>query len=182
LDGNARLTLADRERLIGYLEGTGRSILVEPEALLTTTPKVPGLDGRKMSKSYGNTIGLREDPDSVVKKIKTMQTDPARVRRADPGDPEKCPAWQLHKIYSDADTLEWVQEGCRTAGIGCLDCKKRLADAVVAEITVIRERGREFEQNRDLVRGIIAEGCERARDVARQTLEEVHQAMGMIYR
>lgn len=182
LDGNARLTLADRERLIGYLEGTGRSILVEPEALLTTTPKVPGLDGRKMSKSYGNTIGLREDPDSVVKKIKTMQTDPARVRRADPGDPEKCPAWQLHKIYSDADTLEWVQEGCRTAGIGCLDCKKRLADAVVAEITVIRERGREFEQNRDLVRGIIAEGCERARDVARQTLEEVHQAMGMNYR
>jgi len=182
LDGNARLTLADRERLIGYLEGTGRSILVEPEALLTTTPKVPGLDGRKMSKSYGNTIGLREDPDSVVKKIKTMQTDPARVRRTDPGDPEKCPAWQLHKIYSDADTLEWVQEGCRTAGIGCLDCKKRLADAVVAEITVIRERGREFEQNRDLVRGIIAEGCERARDVARQTLEEVHQAMGMIYR
>jgi len=182
LDGNARLTLADRERLIGYLEGTGRSILVEPEALLTTTPKVPGLDGRKMSKSYGNTIGLREDPDSVVKKIKTMQTDTARVRRADPGDPEKCPAWQLHKIYSDADTLEWVQEGCRTAGIGCLDCKKRLADAVVAEITVIRERGREFEQNRDLVRGIIAEGCERARDVARQTLEEVHQAMGMIYR
>lgn len=182
LDGNARLTLADRERLLGFLEGTGRSILVEPEALLTATPKVPGLDGRKMSKSYGNTIGLRENPDEVAKKIKTMQTDPARVRRTDPGDPEKCPVWHLHKIYSDADTQAWVQQGCRSAGIGCLDCKKRLSDAVVAEISAIRERAQEFEQNRDLVRGIIADGCERARDVARQTLEEVHQAMGMNYR
>lgn len=182
LDGNARLTFADRERLIGYLEGTGRSILVEPEAMLTTTPKVPGLDGRKMSKSYGNTIGIREDPDSVANKLKTMQTDPARVRRTDPGDPEKCPVWDLHKIYSDADTQSWVQQGCRSAGIGCLDCKKRLADRVVAEITAIRERAQEFEQNRDLVRGIIAEGCERARAVARETLEEVHQAMGMNYR
>ena len=182
LDGNARLTIADRERLLGFLEGTGRSILVEPDALLTATPKVPGLDGRKMSKSYGNTIGLREDPDEVAKKIKTMQTDPARVRRTDPGDPEKCPVWHLHKIYSDADTQAWVQQGCRTAGIGCLDCKKRLSDSVVAEITAIRERAQEFEQNRDLVRGIIADGCERARDVARQTLEEVHQAMGMNYR
>jgi tryptophanyl-tRNA synthetase len=182
LDGNARLTLADRERLVGYLEGTGRSILVEPDALLTSTPKVPGLDGRKMSKSYDNTIGLREDPDSVAKKLKTMQTDPARVRRTDPGDPDKCPVWDLHKIYSDEDTQGWVQQGCRTAGIGCLDCKKRLADSVVAQIEAIRERAREFEENRDLVRGIIAEGCERARDVARQTLEEVHQAMGMSYR
>jgi tryptophanyl-tRNA synthetase len=182
LEGNARLTLADRERLLGYLEGTGRSILVEPEALLTATPKVPGLDGRKMSKSYDNTIGLREDPDAVVKKLKTMQTDPARVRRTDPGDPDKCPVWELHKIYSDRETQAWVQEGCRSAGIGCLDCKKRLADAVVAEIAAIRARATEFEENRDLVRGIIAEGCEKARDVARQTLEEVQQAMGMNYR
>jgi tryptophanyl-tRNA synthetase len=182
LEGNARLTLADRERLLGYLEGTGRSILVEPEVLLTATPKVPGLDGRKMSKSYGNTIGLREEPDSVVKKLKTMQTDPARVRRTDPGDPDKCPVWDLHKIFSDADTQGWVQQGCRSAGIGCLDCKGRLADAVVVEISAIRERAKEFEENRDLVRGIIAEGCEKARDVARQTLEEVQQAMGMVYR
>jgi tryptophanyl-tRNA synthetase len=182
LAGNSRLTLADRERLLGYLEGTGRSILVECEALLTTTPKVPGLDGRKMSKSYGNTIGLREEPDSVAAKLKTMQTDPARVRRNDPGDPDKCPVWDLHRIYSDAPTQDWVQQGCRTAGIGCLDCKKRLADAVVAEITVIRQRAQEYEENRDLVRGIIAEGCEKARDLARQTLEEVHQAMGMNYR
>ncbi len=182
LEGNARLTLADRERLLGYLVGVGRSILVEPEALLTATPKVPGLDGRKMSKSYGNTIGLREDPDAVVKKLKTMQTDPARVRRTDPGDPDKCPVWSLHKIYSDEPTHAWVQQGCRTAGIGCLDCKQRLADGVVAEISAIRTRAREFEENRDLVRGIIAEGCEKARDVARQTLDEVQQAMGMNYR
>jgi tryptophanyl-tRNA synthetase len=182
LEGNARLTLADRERLVGYLEGTGRSILVEPEALLTATPKVPGLDGRKMSKSYGNTIGLREEPDSVVKKLKAMQTDPARVRRTDPGDPDKCPVWDLHKIYSDAETRDWVQQGCRSAGIGCLDCKKRLSDAVVVDIIAIRERAREFVENRDLVRAIIAEGCEKARDVARQTLEDIHQAMGMNYR
>lgn len=182
LAGHARLTLADRERLLGYLEGTGRSILVEPEVLLTQTPRVPGIDGRKMSKSYGNTIGLREDPDSVAKKLKAMQTDPARVRRTDPGDPDKCPVWDLHKIYSDADTQAWVQQGCRTAGIGCLDCKKRVSDVLIAEITTIRQRAVEYQENRDLVRGIIAEGCEKARDVARQTLEDIHQAMGMNYR
>ena len=182
LDGNSRLTVADRERLLGYLEGTGRSILPEPEALLTTSPKVPGLDGRKMSKSYDNTIGLREDPDSVAAKLKTMQTDPARVRRSDPGDPEKCPVWDLHKIYSTPETQAWANQGCRTAGIGCLDCKKPVIDAVVSELRTIRARAQEFEENRDLVRGIIAEGNEKARDVARQTLDEVHQAMGMKYR
>jgi len=182
LEGTARLTLADRERLLGYLEGTGRTILTEPDPLLTATPKVLGIDGRKMSKSYGNTIGLREDPDSVAKKLKTMQTDPARVRRTDVGDPDKCPVWDLHKIYSDADTQAWVQQGCRSAGIGCLDCKKRLADAVIADITAMRQRAQEFEENRDLVRGIIAQGCEKARDVARQTLADVQQAMGMNYR
>jgi tryptophanyl-tRNA synthetase len=182
LAGNARLTVADRERLLGYLEGTGRSILVEPEALLTATPKVPGLDGRKMSKSYGNTIGLREDPDAVTKKLKTMQTDPARARRTDPGDPDKCPVWDLHRIFSDNATQAWVQQGCRSAAIGCLDCKKRVSDPLVAEITHIRQRAAEYVENRDLVRGIIAEGCEKARDTARQTLEEIHQAMGMNYR
>ncbi len=140
---------------------------------------MPGLDGRKMSKSYGNTIGLREDPDSVAKKLKTMQTDPARVRRTDPGDPDKCPVWDLHKIYSSDETQAWVQQGCRTAGIGCLDCKKPLIDKVVEEITAIRERAQEFEENRDLVRGIIAEGCEKARDVARETLRRCAQAMGI---
>jgi tryptophanyl-tRNA synthetase len=182
MENNARLTIADRERLLGFLEGTGRSILVEPEALLTATPKVVGLDGRKMSKSYGNTIGLREDPDSVAKKLKVMQTDPARVRRTDAGDPDKCPVFDLHKIYSDAETLTWVQEGCRSAGIGCLDCKKKLSDRVVHEVQTIRQRAQEFEENRELVRGIVAEGCEKARDIARQTLDEVRQAMGMNYR
>lgn len=182
LEDNTRLTLADRERLLGYLEGTGRSILIEPQALLTATPKVPGLDGRKMSKSYGNTIGLREDPDSVAKKLRTMQTDPARVRRTDPGTPEACPVWDLHKVYSDEDTKQWVQNGCRSAGIGCLDCKKPLIEKIVIEISAIRTRAQEYEENADLVRGIIAEGCEKAREVARQTLDEVRQAIGMNYR
>ena len=182
LEGNSRLTLADRERLLGYLEGTGLTILPEPEVLLTATPKVTGLDGRKMSKSYGNTIGLREDPDAVAAKLKTMQTDPARVRRTDPGDPEKCPVWDLHKLYSPERTQSWVREGCRTAGIGCIECKKPLIEAVVAEITAMRQRAQEYEENRDLVRGIIDEGCEKARAVAGQTLDDVKQAMGLTYR
>ena len=182
LAGNSRLTVADRERLLGYLEGTGRSILSEPEALLTASPKVPGLDGRKMSKSYDNTIGLREDPDSITAKLKAMQTDPARVRRTDPGDPEKCPVWDLHKLYSSAETQAWVQQGCRTAGIGCLDCKKPLIERVVQEVTAMRQRAQEFEESPDLVRGIIAEGCEKARSVASQTLDDVKQAMGLAYR
>jgi tryptophanyl-tRNA synthetase len=182
LDGNARLTLADRERLLGYLEGTGRTILPEPDALLTTAPKVTGLDGRKMSKSYSNTIGLREDPDAVAAKLKTMQTDPARVRRTDPGDPDKCPVWDLHKLYSSDDVKAWVQKGCRSAGIGCLECKKPLIDRVVEEITGMRQRAQEYEDNPDLVRGIVAEGCEKARAVASQTLDDVKQAMGLAYR
>jgi tryptophanyl-tRNA synthetase len=182
LESNSRLTLADRERLLGYLEGTGRSILPEPEALLTATPKVTGLDGRKMSKSYGNTIGLREDPDSVAAKLKTMQTDPARVRRTDPGDPQKCPVWDLHKLYSSDETLRWVDQGCRSAGIGCLECKKPLIDRVVEEVSGMRQRAQEYEDNPDLVRGIISEGCEKAREVAGQTLDDVKQAMGLAYR
>ncbi len=182
LDGNSRLTLADRERLLGYLEGTGRTILPEPAALLTATPRVTGLDGRKMSKSYGNTIGLREDPDVVAKKLKTMQTDPARVRRTDPGNPEKCPVWDLHKLYSSPETQAWVDQGCRSASIGCLECKKPLIERIVEEITGMRQRAQEYEDNPDLVRGIIAEGNEKARAVAGQTLDDVRQAMGLAYR
>src|ERR1700741_2408175 len=158
--GNNRITVADRERLLGFLEGTGVAILPEPQALLTTTPKVPGLDGRKMSKSYGNTIGLREDPDTVVQKLKAMTTDPARVRRTDPGDPEKCPVWDLHKIYSDEATRHWAAEGCRSAGIGCLDCKQPVIDRIVEEISGMRRRAQEFEDNPDLLRNIVAEGAE----------------------
>jgi tryptophanyl-tRNA synthetase len=182
VESNARLTVADRDRLFGFLEGGGIAILPEPEALLTATPKVPGLDGRKMSKSYGNTIGLREDTDSVVKKLKAMQTDPARVRRTDPGDPDKCPVWDLHKVYSNADIRAWVQHGCRNASFGCLDCKAPLIEKVVEEISAISKRAVEFEENPELVRGIIAEGCERAREAARGTMDTVRQAMGMNYR
>ncbi|MFI4889588.1 MAG: tryptophan--tRNA ligase [Steroidobacterales bacterium] len=182
VESNARLTVADRDRLFGYLEGGGIAVLPEPEALLTATPKVPGLDGRKMSKSYGNTIGLREDTDSVVRKLKTMQTDPARVRRTDPGDPDKCPVWELHRIYSAEDTQAWVKQGCRSAGIGCLECKTPLIEKVVEEISAISRRAQEFEDNPELVRGIIAQGVERAREAARDTLDVVRQAVGMNYR
>ncbi|MEY3137164.1 MAG: hypothetical protein RL580_896 [Pseudomonadota bacterium] len=175
--GNTRITVADRERLLGYLEGSSVAILPEPQVLLTPTPKLPGLDGRKMSKSYGNTIGLREDPDSVAKKLKTMQTDPARVRRSDPGDPDKCPVWSLHQVYSDQATRDWAAAGCRSAGIGCLECKKPLIDRVVEESTAMRKRAEEYENNPELVRAILTEGCEKARDAARETLDEVRRAM-----
>jgi tryptophanyl-tRNA synthetase len=143
---------------------------------------MPGLDGQKMSKSYNNYIGLREEPDSVAQKIRTMQTDPQRVRRTDPGEPEKCPVWGLHQVYSDADTQEWVQTGCRSAGIGCLECKKPLIDSIIEEQRPLHERAREYEGNPDLVHAIIEEGCEHARDAARDTLEEVRTAMGLNYR
>jgi tryptophanyl-tRNA synthetase len=179
VSGCRRLTVADSDRLLGYLEGVGRTILVEPEPLLTATAKVPGLDGQKMSKSYGNTIGLREDPDSVEKKLRTMPTDPARVRRTDPGDPAKCPVWDFHKIYSDEKTREWVQEGCRSAGIGCVECKKPVIDAMLAELAPIREQALEIEQDDNAVRAILNEGRERARDLARETMDDVREAMGL---
>ena len=177
VQSNTRITVADRERLLGFLEGGGVAILPEPQVLLTTAPRVPGLDGRKMSKSYGNTIGMREDPDAVAQKLRAMVTDPARARRTDPGDPDKCPVWDLHKIYSDEPTRQWVQQGCRTAGIGCLDCKQPVIAKVVEEITTMRKRAQEFEENPELVRGIVAEGSDKAREAARQTLDEVRRAM-----
>ena len=177
VQGNTRITVADRERLLGFLEGSSVAILSEPQPLLTATPKVPGLDGRKMSKSYQNTIGLREEPDVVAQKLRTMQTDPARVRRTDPGDPDKCPVWDLHKIYSDEATRQWASAGCRSAGIGCLDCKQPLIDKIVEEVTAMRRRGQEFEDNPELMRTIVTEGAEKAREAARQTLEDVRRAM-----
>ena len=182
IEAGKSLTVADRERLLGFLEGGGRAVLAEPSVLLTKTPKVPGLDGRKMSKSYGNTIAMREDPASVEKKLKAMQTDPARKRRTDPGDPEKCPVWDLHKIYSDEATQAWAQAGCRSAGIGCLDCKRPVIESVLEQLRGFRERAREFEENPELVRGIVAEGCERAREAARATMTEVREAIGLEYR
>lgn len=173
------ISTGDRERLLGYLEGGGRTILAEPRSLLTHAPKMPGLDGRKMSKSYHNTIGLREPLDQVRKKISTMPTDPARVRLTDPGDPEKCPVWQLHLLYSGEETRSWVVDGCKNAGIGCLQCKQPVIEAVVAELEPVQQAARRYENDPDLVRSIIAGGCETARDHARETLNEVRSAMGL---
>ena len=182
LEEQQNITLNDRERLFGYLEGGGKIILPEPQALLTPTSKMPGLDGQKMSKSYNNTISLRESPEDVDKKLRTMPTDPARVRRNDPGDPEKCPVWQLHQVYSSESVREEVQEGCRTAGIGCLDCKKHIIEAIQEEQAPMRDRAQEYINDPDMVRNIINEGSAKAREVARQNIEEVRQAMGLAYR
>lgn len=176
------LSIGDRERLFGYLEGGGRIILPEPQALLTETPKVPGLDGEKMSKSSNNTLRLREDPIVVEQKIRTMQTDPQRVRRDDPGDPSKCPVFELHEIYSEKDVRHWASDGCRNAGIGCVDCKGPLIDAINKEQAPFIQRAEQFENNHDLVRSIVIEGSEAARDVARETLEDVRSAIGISYR
>ena len=176
------LSIGDRERLFGYLEGGGRIILPEPQALLTETPKVPGLDGEKMSKSLNNTLRLREDPIVVEQKIRTMQTDPQRVRRDDPGDPSKCPVFELHEIYSEKDVRHWASDGCRNAGIGCVDCKGPLIDAINKEQAPFIQRAEQFENNHDLVRSIVIEGSEAARDVARETLEDVRSAIGISYR
>jgi len=182
LESQGNITMSDRERLFGYLEGGGRVILPEPQPLLTKASKMPGLDGQKMSKSYGNTIALRDDPADVEKALRTMPTDPARVRRTDPGEPEKCPVWQLHLVYSDDQTRQWVQGGCRSAGIGCIECKQPVIDGVLAELKPIQARARELEEEPELVRSIMNDGCEAARDFARETMEEVRHAMSLILR
>jgi tryptophanyl-tRNA synthetase len=179
LDDAQNLSMTDRERLFGYLEGGHKLILVEPQALLTEASRLPGLDGQKMSKSYGNAIGLREDRDSVTKKIRTMPTDPARVRRNDPGEPERCPVYQLHKVYSDEPTREWVLKGCRTAGIGCLECKQPVIDAVLKEQEPMRERAQQYLDDPSLVRAIIADGCDTARKMAQETMRDVREVMGL---
>ncbi len=176
------ISLGDKKRLLGYLEGESKTILPEPEALLTKTGKMPGLDGQKMSKSYQNTISLRESPISIEQKIRTMQTDPARIRRTDPGDPGKCPVWQFHQIYSTDEQKTWVKENCRSAGIGCVECKQPVIESILTELAPIRERALNFIEEPESVRAIINEGCEKARDTARETLEEVRQVMGLVYR
>src|SRR6266850_134672 len=181
LDEQQNLSRGDRERLYGWLEGGGKRILVEPEAMLTEASKLPGLDGQKMSKSYGNTIALREDPESIAKKIRTMPTDPARVKRTDPGTPEKCPVWSLHLVYSDEERKQWVQRGCTTAGIGCLECKQPLIEAIQAELAPIRERAQVYVDDPTLVKNIVADGCEKARRLAEETMRDVREAMGLAY-
>ena len=179
LGESQNISIGDRERLFGYLEGGGRIILPEPQALLTDSAVMPGVDGRKMSKSYQNAIRLRERPETVERLVRTMMTDPARQRRADPGDPAKCPVFALHKIYSERDSQAWAAEGCRTAGIGCVECKAPLVEAINREQAPFIERARPFEDNPDLVRAILVEGAEKARDEARETLDEVRAAVGI---
>lgn len=178
---NQNLSNAELELLQGYLEGGGRKILTEPEALLTDTPKLPGLDGEKMSKSYRNAIYLRDEPARIEKEVRGMPTDPARVRRDDPGDPNRCPVWDFHHIYSDDATQTWVEEGCRSASIGCVDCKQPLIDALLKEQKEIAERAEPYEKDPTLVRNVIADGCDKARETADETMEQVRSSMSLNY-
>lgn len=181
LETQQNLNTSDRERLSGYLEGRSKVILPEPQTLLTKASKMPGLDGQKMSKSYGNTIGLREDADSISRKIRTMPTDPARIRRSDPGNPEKCPVWQFHQLYSSEDTRKWVWEGCTTAGIGCLECKQPIIQSILEEQAPILERAKIYEDDPAQVKKIIAEGSEKANQLAEETMQDVRAALGIGY-
>ena len=181
LQDASSLSNIDRERLFGYLEGSHKLILVEPRTRLSAASRLPGLDGRKMSKSYGNAIGLREDPATVTKKIRTMPTDPARVRRTDPGDPRKCPVWQLHEVYSSEAVKDWVVKGCTSAGIGCIECKQPVIDEVLLEQQPMHERAQQYLDDPSLVRAIVADGCDVARKLAQETMRDVREAMGLDY-
>jgi len=173
------LSMGDRERLFGYLEGARKIILVEPQALLTEAARMPGLDGQKMSKSYANTIAIREAPEEVIRLVRTMPTDPARVRRTDPGNPANCPLWQFHQVYSDQTTKGWVQKGCQSASIGCLDCKQPVIDAILREQQPMFERAQQYLDDPSLLRSIIADGSDKARKVAQETMRDVREAMGL---
>ena len=175
------LSMGDRERLFGYLEGARKIILVEPQALLTKASKLPGLDGQKMSKSYQNTIALREGAESITKKVRTMPTDPARVRKTDPGNPVHCPVWQFHEVYSDEETKQWVQSGCTSAGIGCLECKEPVIQAILKEQQPMLERAQQYLDDPSLLRALIADGCDKARKTAQETMRDVREAMGLDY-
>ncbi|MDF3886592.1 MULTISPECIES: tryptophan--tRNA ligase [Cupriavidus] len=176
------LSAEDRELLLGYLGGSRKTILVEPQALLTAASRMPGLDGQKMSKSYGNTIRMREDKASVEKKVRTMPTDPARVRRTDAGEPARCPVWQLHQVYSDVPTREWVEQGCRSAGIGCIECKQPVIEGILREQQPMLERAQKYMDDPALLRDIVAHGCDKASQLARETMRDVRSAMGLGYR
>ena len=176
------ITISDRERLLGFVEGGGKVILPEPQSLLTKASKMPGLDGQKMSKSYENTISLRDTDKQIDKKVRTMPTDPARVRRTDPGDPAKCPVWQFHQVYSSDELQKKIMDGCRSADIGCIDCKGHIIESIQAELAPMQERVQVYEESPELVRNIIKEGGEKARDEARRTLDEVKHVMGIDFR
>lgn len=181
LEDQSNLSIGDKERLLGYLEGSGKIILVEPQPLLSVTSKMPGVDGQKMSKSYHNTIMLREEPSQVEKKILTMPTDPARIKRTDPGEPEKCPVWQFHKVYSNDEVKDWVQKGCRSAGIGCIDCKRPVIDAINKELQPIQQAITDYENDLGFVKRIVSEGSDAAREEASKTMNTVREVMGIDY-
>jgi tryptophanyl-tRNA synthetase len=180
LIAESNLSTDDQLRLIGYLSGQGKQILLEPAVSLTKDSKLPGLDGAKMSKSYNNTITLRESPANIETKILRMPTDPARKLRSDAGNPDRCPVWQFHQIYSDAQTQDWAKQGCLTAGIGCVDCKQPVIKAVQDELSPMRERAIAFQANPNRVREIVASGCDAARKTAQQTMIDVRAAMGLL--
>ncbi len=182
VEDQQNLDRSRKDGLLGYLEGRGITLLPEPAALLTESAKMPGLDGQKMSKSYDNAIYLRDDPSRVEQAIRVMPTDPARVRLTDPGEPEKCPVWEFHKVYSSQDTRDWVEDGCRKAAFGCLECKKPLIGSVLEEQSAVRERALPYEKNPDLVREVIADGDRRARAEACETMKIVRESVGTVYR
>ncbi len=165
--------------LLGYLDDTGKLIMPIPQALISEAAKMPGLDGRKMSKSYGNTILLRDEPDTIAKKLRIMPTDPARVRRTDKGNPEKCPVWEWHKVYSEPETLKWVDTGCRNATIGCLDCKKRLTESVVEQRRPFLQKLKTYLNDKGEVLRVLNKGAVKATEEAEKTMCQVRSLMGL---
>ncbi len=181
LQEQQNITLGDLERLAGYIEGTGKIILPEPVSLLTKASKMPGLDGQKMSKSYGNTISLRDKSEEIEAKVRRMPTDPARIKLTDAGDPNKCPVWQLHEIYSDSQTRDWVVDGCTKAKMGCVECKQPVIKAIQLELMPMQENIAKYQADPDLIKQIIHEGSQKARGVAKETMKEVRDSMGITY-
>ena len=180
-DQSAHLELSrEIARKFNHLYGNGGEIFPEPETLLTSNPKIPGTDGRKMSKSYGNSLDIADEIPVLDKKIRTMKTDPARERRTDPGDPEQCPVWDLQKFFNqDSSQMEEIASGCRSAGIGCIDCKKALIAHVAERMTPVHERRKRFEAGGGLG-DILEAGAERARAFASQTISEVYDVLGVL--
>lgn len=182
IEAQQNISLNNKERLLGYLEGSSKLILSEPQAQLDHEPHITGLDGHKMSKACGNTIDLRDSNDQIEQKIRTMPTDPARARRKDAGEPNKCPVWAFHQRYSQSKTQDWAREGCRSAAIGCLECKEPIVIAVQQELKPIHERIAELEESRPVVQNLLLEGAESARQVARETLDDVQEALRFHHR
>jgi len=181
-DQSAHLELSrEIARRFNHFYGKDGAIFPEPETILTPTPKIPGTDGRKMSKSYGNSLDIADEIPVLDKKIRTMMTDPARERRTDPGDPAKCPVWDLHRFFNnDNAQMDEIAAGCRTAGIGCIDCKKMLIAHVIAYMEPIHARRRQYEAQGDLLADILRDGAERARSVAAATMDEVYGVLGTL--